>query len=74
MQNGKDDYGVVFSSVTLLPWLSQSLDLNPIENLRAILKQTLNQYDHSQSNIVELWDRIIEIKFYSITSGDCGGL
>ena len=55
---------------TLLPWPSQSPDLNPIEHLWAILKQALNRYDRPPSGMVELWNRVVEI-FYSITLDDC---
>lgn len=42
----------------LLQWPAQSPDLNPIENLWAIVKRQLAQYDHAPTNLGQLWERI----------------
>ena len=55
---------------TLLPWLAQSLDLNPIEHLWSILKRRLIRYKRPPTGLIELWDRVVEV-FYSITLDDC---
>ena len=55
---------------SVLSWPPQSPDLNPIENLYAILKRKLNQYDTPPNGILELWSRIEE-SFSFITIDDC---
>ena len=43
----------------VLDWSVQSPDLNPIENLWAILKQQLrNEYEFPPRNFDELWEKI----------------
>ena len=42
----------------VLKWPAQSPDLNPIENLWAILKRRLNQYEQPPRGMVELWERV----------------
>lgn len=54
----------------VLSWPAQSPDLNPIENLWAILKRRLNRYDTPPKGILELWSRVEET-FPSITVDDC---
>jgi transposase len=59
----KQPFGVLF-------WHAQSPYLNPIENMWAILKRKLNQYDTPPKGILELWSRVEET-FPSITVDDC---
>jgi hypothetical protein len=54
----------------ILEWPPQSPDLSPIENLWAILKRKLNQYDHPPNGVIELWERIEE-KWNEISKEDC---
>jgi hypothetical protein len=54
----------------VLSWHTQSPDLNPIENLWAILKKKLNRYDTPPKRILELWSRVEET-FPSIIVDDC---
>jgi hypothetical protein len=54
----------------VLSWPAQSSDLNPIENLWAILEKRLNQYDAPPKGIFELWSRVEET-FPSIIVDDC---
>ena len=50
----------------VLDWSVQSPDLNPIENLWAILKQQLrNEYEFPPRNLDELWEKI-EKQWYAI--------
>ena len=55
---------------SILSWPTQSLDLNHIEYLWAILKKKLNQYDRPPKEIIELWS-CIQKTFYSIIVDDC---
>ena len=56
---------------SLLSWPAhESPHMNPIENLWAILKRRLNQYDTPPKGIIELWSRVRE-NFNSITADDC---
>lgn len=43
---------------TVLPWPSQSPDLNPIEHLWRHLKIKLAQYDRRATSVHELWERV----------------
>jgi transposase len=49
---------------------AQSPDLNPIENLWALLKQRLNRYETPPSGMIELWDRV-KSEFYNISTEEC---
>lgn len=42
----------------LLTWPAQSPDLNPIENLWALLKKRLTVYERAPTNMEELWLRV----------------
>lgn len=42
----------------VMQWPAQSPDLNPIENLWAVVKRRLAQYDRAPSNMEELWSRV----------------
>lgn len=41
-----------------MQWPAQSPDLNPIENLWALLKKRLALYDQAPKNLSELWSRV----------------
>ena len=42
----------------VMSWPAQSPDLNPIENLWAIVKRELLKYEDQPTGMIELWDRI----------------
>ena len=41
-----------------MQWPAQSPDLNPIENLWAIVKRMLSHYERAPTNMAELWERV----------------
>ena len=41
-----------------MQWPAQSPDLNPIENLLALLKKRLAGYDNAPKTLDELWSRV----------------
>ncbi len=54
----------------VLEWPAQSLDLNLIEHLWAILKRKLNQYDRPPNGMLELWEHI-EVEWEKIDKDTC---
>ena len=54
----------------VMKWPAQSPDLNPIENMWAILKRRLNQYERPPNRMLELFDQVAET-WYNITSEEC---
>jgi transposase len=47
--------------IRVLPWPSRSPDLNPIENMWALMTRKMNTGNHFRpQNVEELWDRIQE--------------
>jgi hypothetical protein len=56
---------------TTMVWPAQSPDLNPIENIWALVKLKLfRNYDTPPKGIHELWDRTVEV-WNSLTVDDC---
>ena len=55
----------------VLEWPAQSPDLNPIENMWAILKKRLyRDYEGPPKGMIEHWKRIVEV-WYKITKEEC---
>lgn len=54
----------------VLPWPSQSPDLNPIEHLWAHLKRQLNKYESPPKGMLELWERL-EAEWSKIDKSIC---
>jgi transposase len=51
-------------------WPSQSPDLNPIEHIWSHIKSELNKYPQPASGMLELWERIQEVKL-TVTKEIC---
>ena len=56
-----------------LEWHAQSLDLNPIEHIWALLKRRLNSYFSPPSGVLQLWVGVQEVCDY-ISLEECRGL
>ena len=54
----------------VLIWPPQSLDINPIEHVWALVKQRLNEYLAPAKGMLELWERVQD-SFNSITPMQC---
>ena len=57
----------------VLDWPPYSPDLNPIENLWAILKRQLGEYEHPPRGMIELWERV-EAEWAAINVEICQNL
>ena len=57
----------------LLQWHAQSLDLNPIEHFRALLKQRLNEFTTPPRGIQEFWECVCSI-YPNCSEHDCMAL
>jgi DDE superfamily endonuclease len=55
---------------SVMKWPAQSPDLNPIENMWAILKMRLNQFDRAPKGMSELFECVTDI-WYNITAEEC---
>jgi transposase/uncharacterized protein (DUF2267 family) len=47
--------------LTVLEWPANSPDLNPIENLWAIIKQRLDEFKNRPKNFDELWEQVQQV-------------
>ena len=57
-------------SFQLLQWLAQFPNMNPIEHLRALLKQRLNELETPPRGIQELWERVCTV-YPNSSEHDC---
>ena len=57
-------------SYSVMDWLAQSLDLNPIKHVQAILKWCLNLYFIPPKNLYELWNYVQDI-YATIIVDEC---
>ncbi|CDH61286.1 hypothetical protein RO3G_16829 [Lichtheimia corymbifera JMRC:FSU:9682] len=59
------------NAVNVMKWPAYSPDINPIENLWAIVKRKLNEYDEAPASMRELWERVEYVWEHSITPELC---
>ena len=57
--------------VNVMKCPAYSPDLNPIENLWAIVKRELNEYDEPPASMRELWTRVEDLWEHQITPEQC---
>lgn len=58
------------NKIRLLPWPSQSPDLNPIEHMWVNLKKKLAEYKNPPTGMLELWERVQD-EWNKITPEEC---
>lgn len=58
-------------SYRTLDWPAQSPDLNPIENMWALLKRRLNEYETAPRGMLELNERVTEVWYDKMTIAEC---
>ncbi|KAK4521097.1 uncharacterized protein ATC70_013041 [Mucor velutinosus] len=55
----------------VMEWPPQSPDLNPIENMWALLKRRLNEYETATKGMNELYERVTEIWYDQMKPEEC---
>ena len=58
-------------SYQVMQWPAQSPDLNPIENMWALLKRRLNEYETAAKGMNELYERVVEVWYDQIKEEEC---
>jgi hypothetical protein len=54
-----------------MQWPPQSPDLNPIENMWALLKRRLNDYETATKGMNELYERVTEVWYDQMKPEEC---
>jgi transposase len=58
-------------SYQVMQWPPQSPDLNPIENMWALLKRRLNDYETATKGMNELYERVTEVWYDQMKPEEC---
>jgi transposase len=58
------------SKIAVMDWPAQSPDLNPIENIWALMKKKIGKHGRPPSGILELWE-IVQKQWDEISVDDC---
>jgi transposase len=58
-------------SYQVMEWPPQSPDLNPIENMWALLKRRLNEYETATKGMNELYERVTEVWYDQMKREEC---
>lgn len=58
-------------SYQVMEWPPQSPDLNPIENMWALLKRRLNEYETATKGMSELYERVTEVWYDHVKPEEC---
>ncbi len=65
-----DQYSIVCQCRFLLSWPPQSHDLNPMEQVWALVNRKLNEYPTPTKGMLQLWEHV-QASFHSITLEQC---